>query len=465
MKQLLLFLLALIPLTIRANDTLTMGRVYNVNIGDTFDYRISNWSQDEYPIYFERDIVVNRWLDTSAGLLYIVRYITTNQMHNNPHFDSLIIQYPEQFAIYSDSSLIIGGQVSYTIDSNSIFGGKILNKVYNQEFEGALETIYGEGLGKVLNVSYGGATNDPGNPFADSTLLIYFSKGTEKWGTPYYTADGENLIHFTPLPEECATWTSYLYNNTFQVSTRNKVSFNRHSYIELVYRSYNGYTQYFTPDTLIAYFRNDTVNQESLFYKTLSDSAFFIYNFKQIVNGDYCNAIDQVLVNGQLRTRWTYGYQTGNDSYYPVLTYIKYIEGIGGLNGLFPFFYPFGSSDDYNYTLEELNCLSVCGQMIYPSDTSALCASITGITPMTDTQIKITMFPTINNGQFEVDNLNGPECRLLIFDVLSKELFNRQLVSGINPIILNNTAAGIYYWKAVLGENVIQVGRFVIAKN
>ncbi len=68
---------------------------------------------------------------------------------------------------------------TYTFDSSSVFNGSVTNDVFENEFEGADERMYGNGLGVVLSGSYAEATNDYGTPSADSMILIYYTKGTQ----------------------------------------------------------------------------------------------------------------------------------------------------------------------------------------------------------------------------------------------------------------------------------------------
>jgi hypothetical protein len=407
-----------------------------------------------YLVHFERHVIINQWFDTSNHALYIVEHVhstnSTNDLLDTVSFGNIQLD-----AFFYDTVC----PSSFYIDTNSIYNGKVLNGNAQNCFESFQSLAYVAGLGQVVNVS-GTAYTGSDPVFLDSTYLIYYAKGNEHWGTPYYVADGQVILDFTPIPETCATWNDEFYRVSEQIKTGNKIIFHGHSYVEMIYTSMDYNSNYFTNDSLIGYFRNDTLGRQTLFYYTLSDSSFFAYNDNQIVNGTLCTQVDRVLLNGQWRTQWTYGpgFPFGDPE-----PRTKYIEGIGGLFGLIPVYHIYNVNYGF-YGFGTLTCFSVCGQTIYPSDTSSACPFISEINEITINPITIRLFPTLNNGQFQVDMEDGLNYTLMITDILGREVLCSQISNDRNFISLKNPNAGIYLWRVTDGERVLQTGKFIVVQ-
>ena len=336
------------------------------------------------------------------------------------------------------------------MDSSSQYNGRRVNE---SVCSGGLESVYEEnriveGLGIV------GKYKSYGNPmdgfFNDTTELIYYSKGSETWGTPIL--NGGHLLHYTPIPEECAVWTNNIYadfppltqNNlgiTEQISSGNKIAFHGHTYVEMIYRSYNYLQHYYTPDSLIGYYRNDTINKKALFYQTLSDTAFKEYDFNYLCPSPNC--LSQVSVGGQLRTKWP-----------------LYIEGVGGTQGLVtvkkisillpggPFVSLYGS----------LASFCVCGQRLYPDDSTA-CPVVSDILKfeMEDSQFFLSPNPATN--QLNITS-SVPIEQVNIYNTTG-QLVLHQTFSNTTTIDIEQLAGGIYFYELRNDKGVIKTGKVV----
>lgn len=179
MKPVLLCLLWLNAIAVwAANDTLTRAQVYNFNVGDTFDYRYEEWNNNgiSYKVSYSRFVVDSIYFLTDT--LYIGRkkvslpagYYTEAVADTEA---SVIDFLPTTFFVTYD----------YSFDSSSVYGGRKLNGSRAFYSEHGVNLKYVDGLGKVYERTDGHLSPDP--PFATQRELIYYSKGTEKWGTPY----------------------------------------------------------------------------------------------------------------------------------------------------------------------------------------------------------------------------------------------------------------------------------------
>ena len=479
-RYLLPFLLFLFSNCLEANDTLTMAQVYNFNVGDTFDYRITSsttlyYNYSNYSsIIFERDIIVNQWADS---VLHIVKHVHVTDTSKVDRLDTLVFTNLGQYAFYSDTtcSTLVLSPVNCYIDTNSQYNGRTVNgNIPNCVDLGYQENRFGSGLGKVFYYSantFEIGTQEGGNT-VNSDSLIYYAKGSERWGTPYYHVNGQTIDHFTPIPETCAVWSDTVVgwenigrSAVEQIRTSNRIPFEGHTYVEMIYSGYHYLDNYFIEDSLIGYFRNDTANRQTLFYNHLSDSSFFAYHFDQLVDGANCISVDTILLNGEKRVRWTYGQYPFGSSY---LQTLQYIEGIGGLNGLVPVYRPCGylggvGASPYVCSFGGLTCFSICGQTIYPNDTTASCPAITVIEELAEKTPGVRLFPTMNDGQFQLDLGAGSPCLLVVHDILGREVLNTSVQTGSNFISLTQPKTGLYLWQVVNNRQVIlQSGKFVV---
>ena len=87
-----------------------------------------------------------------------------------------------------------------------------------------------------------------------------------------------------------------------------------------------------------------------------------------------------------------------------------------------------------------------------------------GVNNITAQQPAITLFPTINNGLFniKIEDANSANYQLTIYDLTGRAIERSVLKNRTNNIEMNNTSKGMYLW-SVMGEGtVLQVGKLII---
>lgn len=192
MKPLFLIFFLLIAFQSKAtNDTLTRAQVYNFNVGDTFDYRHyynaygDNGGYDTTSISYMRYVITNNYYSLDSTTKFIVR----QQLFPLPlQVDTLTIQSLNGIVVLSDTGDCFSAGIQsdiITFEPTSQYYNRITNSSFLMcDYPISEELIWGEGLGVVLQYTPQG-TQIYGFTI-DSVVLIYYSKGTETWGIPYY---------------------------------------------------------------------------------------------------------------------------------------------------------------------------------------------------------------------------------------------------------------------------------------
>ena len=192
MKTICFIAILCFALKVEANDTLTRAQVYNFSVGDTFDYR--NYKDIEKandcgPLESIISIGYNRYVISNIfySLDSSTKYITRQRAFPQPLiFDTLTLQNLSGYEVNLDLP-DCNGHGTITIDT-SRYQGRTYNMLMQSGCNGGHNPIYYDrafvaGLGTVLRYSESGAY---GCYETDSIELIYYSKGSETWGTPYY---------------------------------------------------------------------------------------------------------------------------------------------------------------------------------------------------------------------------------------------------------------------------------------
>lgn len=458
MKKVYLFTVCCLTLFIaRASDTLTRTQIYNFSVGDTFDYKDSSAFDNGGPasgsgVSYRRFVIDRVYYSTNSDTLTIVR---RKEFPLPVSYDSLVISSLASYEISNYSQQIHGYGCDSTlmIDSTSIFNGKKINGVSGICFESYFDYRFCEGLGEVYRKSGGGSSSDGYSQTIRT--LIYYSKGTEHWGTPILTSG--SLLHYTPIPEECASWTADIYSDfpwslpshlgiREQIRSGSRIGFHGHTYVEMIYRSYDYQDHYFISDSLIGYYRNDTTNKKTLFYKTLSDTSYLEYDFNYLCPAPGC--LTQVLVGGQPRTKWA-----------------KYIEGVGGVVGLVPvqrmLFQPGGQTFTWGATYFSF---CVCGQILYSTDTTISCEMISSVDELKFGYSSVCLSPNPSTTSFTIQLPSPPTSQTYfqLYDALGRAVKREEIVSETTTMPRNNLPSGIYFWQLQQGNKILDSGKVVM---
>jgi len=473
-KRILLCLFILLSLAqARASDTLTIRQVFNFNVGDTFDYAITLNVYDSYNPYTYNGINYERYIITAKRTSInndTVTYTRQQLYPNSNQIDQLIYYNLDSPVWYAVDTPVTAPY--FQIDTGSLSDGRITNLLsFNNDSNIYNQCQYGEGLGVYDTIfgsfSYANNSFDPAEYTGgryDKTL-IYFSKGSEQYGTPYYNASGPNLAHFTPIAEECAFWNYYsdYFGGSSQIRTGSKVFLNSHTYIELLYRTY--FNNQLSSDTLIGYFRNDTIGRKVYFTTQPGSAESILYDFtltdsSQIYGSTYYYTIsvDTISIGGLSRSKWL------EEIVYPGpsadFEYYRYMEGIGAINDLF--FDPEGQGGCPSACVISLTSFCVCGQTLYPDTATGQCQLLTGINniPLSST-IHLYPNPTTDQIHLSISEMTGPNYQLILTGILGQEVYISPVIQSETTFDISSLSQGMYTWRVVGNNGIIKTGKVI----
>ncbi|HLP22097.1 MAG TPA: T9SS type A sorting domain-containing protein [Chitinophagales bacterium] len=448
-----------------ANDTLTRRQIYNFSVGDTFDYRSSYVntipSNEINTFSFRREIIEGITFSAQLDTLFVKKRI----IHGNGYvvLDSMVICDLDSIIILATST---DCPKTIFVEANSMFNGRTLNR-YSELFCES-DSSFVEGVGLVVsNIGHGDGL---GSYFNYGVELIYYNKGGEIYGSPYTMFTGADLLHYTPIPEECATWISDIHrmypypgpNATEilvvqeKITTGNKIPMAGYNFVELIYTGFNYITNDNHIDSLIGYFANDTLNKRVLFRNT-QGGITTLYDFTYL-NGNTINGVpitvSRIPLNDDSITIWTSprnSYMEGIGGYYGFLK-VQYVwESYGG-----------GSTGPYpRYGI--LRCFSVCGQTIYPSDTT-VCPQVTAVNELSKMPqaFQIAPNPTSNYVVIAIDrNLTGST--LTITDLTGRRVAETKLTTGNTQLSTEALPDGLYF-VTVYKDGMISTQKLLISR-
>ncbi len=282
-------------------------------------------------------------------------------------------------------------------------------------------------------------------------------------------ANGSGLVHFTPIPEECATWITSNYvalcGPTVQtVTTGSRIPFGGHTYVELINNYQDTFNGTADVNVLIAYFRNDTISQKVYFYQGLVDSPYLTLDFSVPADG-YVTNLTRVNVGGNQRTFW-------NENCYGSPVPVGYIEGVGPATGMatVPSCTVFdGAPVNEDITLcTTLMCFSVCGQTEYVYDSVAGCDGLLAITPQPAENISFKLFPNPTNEGINlvISEPLASSATFQIFNQLGQLVLVEPLSTGqaAAQFSVSNLVNDIYFWRLIARQQVLNTGKLAVVK-
>ena len=323
-----------------------------------------------------------------------------------------------------------------------------INEISAACFEVGQDYYFAGGLGLINLLQWA--------PFFDTeSKLVYYSKGLVKWGTPYYILDGSQRVKYMPLPEDCATWTNTLscYNQSCANATE-QIQTNGTKYVkgdkilvELVYRAF--YNGILSPDSVIGFFYNDTLNQKAIFCADTSCRFPVVIYDATLRESNGCGCaeghftIDTTLIDGNYRTRWNCN-EAGPCSFANPYNLNSMIAGVGQLSGLIRVNY----KNTFPYST--LSCFSVCGETLYPTHGANVCPLLTGVfevdgistsfslTPNpANSAILITADKSLMGGTLTITDMAGRVVRAAKMDS-EKLVMATDFASGLYFVTLSN---------------------------
>lgn len=485
MKRILLCLFILLSLSqARASDTLTVRQVYNFSVGDTFDYKTSNYASNydqnnclldfsDSHYAYQRYIVNSKTLSPSGDSVIYIRH----QVYPTNRFDTLIYTNLDSSIFKVFDTVHLSQYLQF--DTGSLADGRSTNTLtLNVPLGYNYAVQYGAGVG-IVSASYS-SSDGISLSFGDNTTLIYYSKGADTMGTAFYNEpDFQTVPHYTPIPEECASWIRAYYPDCIydlfyeEVKTGNKVFFNGHKYVELYSRYYNVQTAYFQTDSLMGYFRNDTLGQKVYFTNTMASQEQVLYDFTLTFDESFDGLaypfdngmkLSRDTIDGLNRVQWSYDEADAPGTYGTHVRHRSYIEGIGGLEG----FVLVHDGINPSYA-GELISFCICGQSIYHTPdlfsnyNTSSCSDLTGIYTIVNNKVEIHLYPNPTTDQIHlsISEMNGLNYQLILTDILGQEVYSSSVTQSETIHDITNLPQGIYTWRLSGNNNIIKASKLV----
>ncbi len=340
-----------------ASDTLKLRDIYSFSVGDTFDY-YNEWQATGNPIpysNYSRSVVTQKTFSPGLDTLYIHYNNIAPETITNLDSSVTVLNFPNAKAIcnyrygYLDSTL---GQVSNTIDISC--------------FESGDDYRYTKGLGNTHAESWSGGT--PQDYSHTLRTLIYYSNGVKHLGTPYYVANQSVLTEpFMPIPEHCAEWHQRVIVSMNPIVEAEELirtgpidSSNGLHWVSLLYSFYNPATGARTSDSLIGYFRNDTLQKAVWFCEQINGTEQLLFSFSETKTATI--SLSKETLYGITRTKWLYNYG--------IYGSFSIFGGIGSTNGFINA--KRGILIGPNSPIH-LTCFSVCGQVQFSENNQTVC--------------------------------------------------------------------------------------------
>ena len=171
-------MLVLLLFSARASGTLTIGQIFNFEVGDTFDYANVSILYNAPPQYnsfsYSRYAITSK-VSFSDSVIYI-----RQRLYPSLQIETL------KYGGLSNSILYLDTGISNPVDSFATGisnWDSLYNRDYKLEFEGSWTRQYESGLG----ITYSETQGWGDIVYKGYQSLIYYSRGASHAGTPYYT--------------------------------------------------------------------------------------------------------------------------------------------------------------------------------------------------------------------------------------------------------------------------------------
>lgn len=184
--------------TANSQDISAISEIYNYDIGDEFQYREStiNMVHLEGYITYSNIEILDKYYSLNQDTLYYSRscYDTTYYVYDDIS-TWCFLNYIDTISISNLDSLIRFGDIDTVYTDPSLYNGRKINSWSPSkkiiQFDSTLNEKYIEGCGgpcllQAWNSQYG-------DPIVHKIELIYYLKGGEQWGDPFFV-NTANLI-------------------------------------------------------------------------------------------------------------------------------------------------------------------------------------------------------------------------------------------------------------------------------
>lgn len=179
----------------------TISEIYDYDIGDQFHYNA--WAQDGNNGFYSYTniIILDKFYSTDSNTIFYVR--DCSEYFSGSSGRGEFSYYIDTLSVTSLNSLINSGWIDTVYSNPALYNGREINYLEWTSLENHYETKFINGCGGpyIYHKVY-----EP--PFADwdeENKLIYYLKGDEEWGTPFFVTtkeltNNQNAVKIFPNP-------------------------------------------------------------------------------------------------------------------------------------------------------------------------------------------------------------------------------------------------------------------------
>jgi hypothetical protein len=219
--------------TLKSQDILTRGEVYDFEIGDIFHFRLEysdgGMGGETHILNFE---ITDKYYSTTGDSLIYARD-NQKKIITSEYPVWVYYYYSDTFIIDNLDGLIHNGEINHVYSDPYMYNGRTINKYsWDNEWNHGYD-MYAEGCGSTADYL---ANNDGSGAYSQKDL-VYYKKGEEEWGAPLIVSLNENeyndskfslypnpvykTIHITPSSDIEEV---FIINNSGQILIRSTKS-------------------------------------------------------------------------------------------------------------------------------------------------------------------------------------------------------------------------------------------------
>lgn len=238
---------------------------------------------------------------------------------------------------------------------------------------------------------------------------------------------------------------SYLYNPS-QIS------------LTITYARYFITGIYYSPDSVTKYIQRERLYPQPQTFDTLTLKNISTYEVE--LDTPNCNSIITIVPNSHYNGRIAniLGPYIDECSS-PYHHEDEYVDGLGNVLSLDWGSVPYGYDPTWNDTTELIYCAKgseTWGNPYYDFPAT--------VQPLNTTNAQISLFPTINNGTFNLKITNGNRSayQFAVYDLTGRTIKTAPLNNGVNNIMMDNSDKGMYLWSVISEGTILQSGKMIV---
>ena len=418
----------------------TLGEIYDFDIGDEFHYRNIHYEGSYHPpdlIYDDcvNITIIDKYYSADSNTVFYKRIYQVSRVEWNGTWDTTKVDIVSYNGLGSTLRNLYGIWAFPDYSSPDYFHGRVLNTVSwpNGGNDGETHMTFVQGLGQVSkNNSHSGQQQH----VLHEEKLVYYKKGSEVWGNPYYVPTYQTLgeIYDFDIGDE------FHYRNIFYEGSQYPPDLKYDECVNITitdkYYSADRDTVFYNRTYRSSRIENngtwDTSMVDLVSFKNLGSTLRDVHGkwaFPDSSNPDYFHGrvLNEVAMPN-----------AGNDGY----TNMRFVQGLGQVN------YHYDQSGQQHMLIEEKLVYYKKGSEVWGTPYPVSIEKYL----IPDKRLVITPNPAHN--EIEVSIGKYLKSELIIYDMNSKKVLNFEFAGNTTKLDISNLKTGIYILTVVNKDGV-----------